>query len=319
VKTAWHTFEGPTWLVAAAIYGGWVALALGYRHLSLALVVPCAIFLTAWHSSLQHETIHAMRRVPPRLRAMLATPPLGVFYPYEWYRSEHARHHATNELGSPSDPESFAFDAARVEALSPPLRMILSANATLAGRLVFGPAIHVVRTYRAAFDAIRAGDVRTRNIWRKHILFVIVLLAALRFEGVHPIAYLAFVAYPAASLGLIRSFAEHRPAVHWPERTAIVESRSLLSLLFLNNNLHATHHALPSLPWYELPARYDRDRRTGALSPDTPRLRGYRQVARSWLLRPLTSPDPAAESHETRSMRIASSGQATTQRPHAWH
>lgn len=287
MKAAWRTFEGPTWLVASVIYGGWVALVLEYRHLSPAIALPCAIFLTAWHSSLQHETIHAMRRVPPRVRALLATPPLGIFYPYEWYRIHHARHHATHELGSANDPESFAIDAARVQALSPPLRLILSANETLAGRLVFGPAIQVVRTYRGAFDAIRAGETHARSIWLNHVLLVLLLFAILQVEGVPPIAYLALVAYPAASLGLIRSFAEHREADEWSKRTAIVESRSLLSLLFLNNNLHATHHALPSLPWYELPARYDRDRRSGALSPETPRLRGYRNVARSWLLQPL--------------------------------
>lgn len=290
MKDAWHTFEGPTWLVALATYGGWLALALGYRHLSPAIMLPCAIFLTAWHSSLQHETIHAMRRVPSRVRALLAMPPLGVFYPYEWYRSEHARHHATHELGSETDPESFAIGPARIEALSPLLRLIVSANATLAGRLAFGPAIQIVRTYRAAIDAARAGDVRTRSIWLRHILFVTLLLTALQFGGINPLAYLVLVAYPAASLGLVRSFAEHREAEEWSERTAIVESRSLLSLLFLNNNLHATHHALPSLPWYELPARYDRDCRTGALSPATPRVRGYRHVVRSWLLQPLPPP-----------------------------
>ncbi len=291
MKTAWHTFEGPTWLVAAAIYGGWIVLALGYHHLSLAIALPCAIFLTAWHSSLQHETIHAMRRVPPRVRALLATPPLGVFYPYEWYRSEHARHHATHELGSATDPESFAIDAARIAALASPLRLILSANGTLAGRLVFGPAIQIVRTYGAAYDAIRAGDVRARSIWLPHIVYLGLLFALLQFAGIHPIAYLALVAYPAASLGLVRSFAEHRDADDSSKRTAIVESRSLLSLLFLNNNLHATHHALPSLPWYELPGRYDRDRRSGAILPATPRIRGYRHVVRSWLLQPLAPPD----------------------------
>ncbi len=291
MKNAWHTFEGPTWLVASAIYGGWVALALGYRHLSPAIALPCAIFLTAWHSSLQHETIHAMRHVPSRVRALLATPPLGIFYPYEWYRIQHARHHAMSELGSETDPESFAIRPARIEAFSPPLRLILRANAMLAGRLLFGPAIQLFRTYRGALEAVRAGDVRSRNIWLKHIFSIIVLSAILQFEGINLLAYFALVAYPAASLGLIRSFAEHRDAEDSSERTAIVESRSLLSLLFLNNNLHATHHALPSLPWYELPARYARDCRSGVLSPATPRLRGYRYVARSWFLRPLSPSD----------------------------
>ena len=291
MKTAWRTFEGPTWLVALVIYGGWVALAIGCRHLPLAIVLPLAIFLTAWHSSLQHETIHAMRRVPSRIRTLLATPALGVFYPYEWYRREHARHHATHELGSATDPESFVIDAARIEALPLPLRLILKANATLVGRLLFGPTIQIVQTYRVAFDAIRAGDADVRRIWIEHILYVILLFTALQFVGIHPSAYLALVAYPAASLGLIRSFAEHREAEHWSERTAIVESRSILSLLFLNNNLHATHHAVPSLPWYELPDRYDRDRRSGSLAPETPHLRGYRHVARSWWLQPVTQPD----------------------------
>jgi hypothetical protein len=64
---------------------------------------------------------------------------------------------------------------------------------------------------------------------------------------------------------------------------------------FFSETIETGSH-LESLPWYELPARYDRDRRTGALSPDTPRLRGYRDVARSWLLQPLSPPDTAAES-----------------------
>jgi fatty acid desaturase len=59
-------------------------------------------------------------------------------------------------------------------------------------------------------------------------------------------------------------------------------------LLFLNNNLHAIHHASPDLPWYELPARYRGEWRHGKLSATTPRVRGYRSVARSWLFRPLT-------------------------------
>jgi fatty acid desaturase len=34
------------------------------------------------------------------------------------------------------------------------------------------------------------------------------------------------------------------------------EAGPLLSLLYLNNNLHAAHHEAPGLAWYELPAYY---------------------------------------------------------------
>jgi fatty acid desaturase len=88
----------------------------------------------------------------------------------------------------------------------------------------------------------------------------------------------------------VRSFAEHRYGGTARERTAIVESRSALSLLFLNNNLHAVHHRYPGLPWYELPNRYRADRERDVFASDPPPLRGYRTVARSWFLRPIDSP-----------------------------
>ena len=40
----------------------------------------------------------------------------------------------------------------------------------------------------------------------------------------------------------------------------IIEDRGPLALLFLNNNLHAVHHAHPRLPWYRLPGEYARRR-----------------------------------------------------------
>ncbi|MFK5998938.1 MAG: fatty acid desaturase [Rhodobacterales bacterium] len=39
-------------------------------------------------------------------------------------------------------------------------------------------------------------------------------------------------------------------------RCVIVEDRGILSLLFLNNNFHAVHHARPNLARYNLPAYY---------------------------------------------------------------
>ena len=70
------------------------------------------------------------------------------------------------------------------------------------------------------------------------------------------LAYLLLIVYPGISLTLLRSFAEHRARPEVGERMAIVESGPLMSLLYLNNNLHYVHHDIPRMAWYRLPARW---------------------------------------------------------------
>jgi len=300
VKVAWQRYEGPTWLVAFAIYGGWLALALIHRHVPLAVALPLAIYLTAWQSSLQHETIHALRRVPRALKVALALPPLGLWFPYELYRREHERHHATPELAAPHDPESFYHDPASWARVWAPLRALYVANQTLAGRLILGPALLIGRVYANEGRRFLRGDTADAGIWIVHGALVAALATFLWRSGLNPLWYAAFVAYPAASLGLVRSFAEHRFTQSPRERTVSVESRSLLSLLFLNNNFHDAHHAHPSLPWYELPRRY---RGRLALRNSVPPLRGYRSVIRRWLFRPIDFP-VAPANDETRGQTL---------------
>ncbi len=67
-----------------------------------------------------------------------------------------------------------------------------------------------------------------------------------------------------------------------PHRTAVVEASWPFGLLFLNNNLHALHHARPTIPWYDLPDVYAREQaditeRNGGLV-----YKGYREVARAF-------------------------------------
>ncbi len=54
----------------------------------------------------------------------------------------------------------------------------------------------------------------------------------------------------------IRTYLEHRAHEAFRARTVIIEDKGLLSLLFLNNNLHVVHHCHPALPWYKLPDLY---------------------------------------------------------------
>lgn len=79
---------------------------------------------------------------------------------------------------------------------------------------------------------------------------------------------------------MVRSFAEHRPAQTAHERTAVIESGLFWSLLFLNNNLHALHHARPSAPWYDLPAEY-RARKNAVLAQNGGYMfKGYGEIFR---------------------------------------
>jgi fatty acid desaturase len=281
MRSAWRRHEGPTWLVAVAIYGGWIGLALGHRCLPLAIALPLAIYVTAWQSSLQHETIHALRGVPRAMRTLLALPPLGIWFPYELYRREHLQHHATHDLAGPRDPESFYHEPRAWLRTSAPLRALYVVNQTFAGRLVLGPALQIGRNYAGEVRRLTRGDTSHVAVWCRHIVLVAGLLWMLALCGVNPIAYLVCIAYPAALLALVRSFAEHRYAHSVHERTAIVESRSALSLLFLNNNLHAVHHRYPALPWFEIPNQY--------------------RIVRSWLCRPIDSPVAGAPTYRTAS------------------
>jgi fatty acid desaturase len=286
----WRDIEGPTWVVAATIYGGWIAIALTHRLLPVEFALPIAVYLTAWHSSLQHETIHGLRRIPRPLRTLLAAAPLGIWFPYAFYRDEHLRHHATPELATPNDPESFYHGSEAWSRMSAPLRGLYTLNSTFAGRLVLGPALQIGRTYANQTRRLLRGDTSHAAVWCGHIALVGAVLWLLASCGIDPLAYVVFVAYPAASLTLVRSFAEHRNAHAFRDRTAIVESRSALSLLFLNNNLHAVHHRYPALPWFELPRQYRVDRERDMFADDPPPVRGYRTIARSWFWRPIDSP-----------------------------
>jgi fatty acid desaturase len=90
---------------------------------------------------------------------------------------------------------------------------------------------------------------------------------------------------PANGIQLIRSFAEHRAGADARERVALVEDSWILGPLFLFNNLHALHHEVPKIPWYELPARYHLTRERLIAENGGLVYRTYFEVARRFLFR----------------------------------
>jgi fatty acid desaturase len=266
LRETWWALEGPTWVLAAAIYGGWAMLTLYHAVLPAPLWLAAMSWLLAWHGSLQHETIHGHPRGVRKASALLGYPPLALWLPYPIYRVTHLQHHNDTRLTDPyDDPESYYESRRRWMKLPRFLRRLLM---TFYWR-----------------EARRLGDARRRRTWARHLLGVAAVVLWLAAGGVPAAQYLLAV-YAGTSLILIRSYFEHRAARDPAARTAIVEGVFPFGLLFLFNNLHAAHHAQPKLAWYRLPGFY-RANRAALLAGNAGFLfRGYRELFRRYLVRP---------------------------------
>ena len=289
--SAWRRYEGPTWTVAIAVYGGWFLLTWNAAALPWWTVLPLGAFLTAWHGSLQHEIMHGHPTSYGSVNAILATPPLALWIPFPIYRDSHLDHHLTPELTCPQgDTESFYVEAARWQRMGAPMRALLIYNNTLLGRLTVGPAIVQVRFWHDEVRRIAGGDRRYGGVWLGHGAGVAVVLAWLSVCGIPLLHYIALFVYPGLSLTLLRSFLEHRPAPNQAHRTAIVEADPVTRLLFLNLNFHALHHDRPGHPWYLLPALYAAD--GGAIVAANGGFfhSGYGAIARRFFLKPKDHP-----------------------------
>lgn len=280
--------EWPTLGLAILIYGLWFGATFFHDRLPLWLVTPVAAWTVAWHMSLQHEIIHGH---PTRLRwlnSLIGAWPLALWLPFEDYRHTHLTHHRDERLTDPlDDPESFYWRQEDWDGLGPMGRALVRLQATLLGRMVFGPAWSCAKLWKREVQRLARGE---RRAFRDVALHLAEMAAVLGWViGVCKMPLLEYVlcfAYAGTSLALVRSFAEHRAESLVERRTAIVERSWLLGPLFLFNNLHLAHHMRPAMPWYKLPGWYAANRaalieRNGGLLYVT-----YFDVLRRYLLRP---------------------------------
>jgi fatty acid desaturase len=280
--------EWPTVALIVLIYGGWLGITYFHSALPWWVVSAVGAWLVAWQSSLQHEILHGHPTRWRRLNRLFALPALSLWLPYETYRVSHLLHHRDERLTDPlDDPESYYWTKELWGSLNRVWYLPLKLQTTLAGRLLLGPAWIVPRFLIKQIEALRQDSLAARRAWRSHLLpLALVLLWLVAVCKMSLAFYIFGVAYPAVSLMLLRSFAEHRAASEVYERTALVENAPVLGLLYLYNNLHAAHHEFPNLPWYQIPGWYrqNRDRLirdNGGLVYD-----GYVDVARRYLFTP---------------------------------
>jgi fatty acid desaturase len=284
--------EWPTLLLAAGIYLGWAGLTYWHQSLPTIVVIAGGAWLVAWHSSLQHELIHGHPTRWNWVNSAIGALPLMLWLPYGRYRTLHLKHHHDECLTDPlDDPESRYVEPGRWQSLSAPSRLLLRVQATLLGRLVVGPAWSIGRFLADEAVGVIAGKPGYRRAWAEHVVAAALVMLWLGLVCRMSLWFYALaIAYPATSLILIRSFAEHRAADLVRERTAIVEDGGILALLFLYNSLHAAHHERPSLAWYELPGWYRAHRERLVAANGGLLYRGYGEIFRRFLLRQHDTP-----------------------------
>jgi len=296
--------EWPTLAVAGAIYAAFAALTWFHHQIPWWLLVPVAAYVVAWHGSLQHECIHQHPTRNRRLNEALVLPNLWLWMPYRVYRDSHLAHHRDERLTDPiDDPESYYLTAEHWRRLGPAGRAVMRFRNTVTGRLLIGPFIAVWSLWRDQLPRLWRREPRALAAWGLHAVGCALVLGwVVGVCGIPPLEYVALYAYPGLALTLLRSFAEHRAEENPENRSVIVEAAWPFALVFLNNNLHALHHREPAIAWYDLPARYRRERDRILAANGGYRFAGYGEIVRRFLFRakePLIHPAyrPVVEEH----------------------
>ena len=291
-KTGKTPFEWQTWLVVLAVYGSWAALILSYQALPAVVANIALVLVTCWFMSLQHELLHGHPTRNKAFNRLLGLIPLSAWYPYDVYRDSHLAHHRDELLTTPGiDPEANyveAQDYARLGGVKRALRWSLR---TVAGRFLIGPGVTIPEVWADIVTGPRQRGMAAVRSWALHL----VLLAALlwwvnRQAGIAPLHYLFGIAYPALGLAMLRSFYEHRPAAIPEHRIVVNEAAWPWRLLYLNNNYHAVHHAVPGLAWYQIPALWREQREAFLHGNGNFYLPGYVHVIWNYAFKPVDSP-----------------------------
>lgn len=285
-------WEGPTWLVAAAIYASWFLMVWFHASIPWWLMIPLGGYILAWHFSLQHEAIHGWLGIPAWLRFAIVWPPIGAWFPFELYKRSHTTHHRNTYLTYPGeDTETYYQKSADWERFSPFWRAVLMAHQTLAGRLLLGPLLRVRKQVIVEYRKLAAGNYADVPIWIRHFIAVgIMFWFITQVAGMRWYEYVVLVAYPGLSLSLLRAFIEHKAGERPGHRVAIVESNAFWSVLFLYNNMHSVHHVFPTMPWYRIPGYYRVHKQEVLRHNDGFWFRGYTQIAARWMFTPVFHP-----------------------------
>ena len=270
-----------------ACYAVWLAAGSLWTTPFWAISLLLLPLTAAFHTSLQHETIHGHPTPLAWLNEFLVSLPLAAVFPYRRYKDLHLQHHRDEHLTDPfEDPESYFWSADDVSRMNDFQRHLFELNNTLVGRILFGPALTIVGFAKTECSRLKAREPGVLTAWLLHLAGLCALVAVCTGLFSMPIwTYLLFVIYPALSLTSLRAYAEHQAAEAVGARSAVVEASRFWSFLYLNNNLHIVHHASPATPWYDIPKLYAERRQIYLTANENTVFLGYSDVWKRFAFR----------------------------------
>jgi len=221
------------------------------------VTIPVLAMASGLYASLQHEVSHGHPTPWPLANTVIAGAPFGLVYPLARFCDLHLDHHGDPALlTEPGIDNETRYcsqevwdDAGRIK------RLCLRAERTLLGHLTIGVTRGSL-SYVASDLRATLHDRRIRLIWARHLAAVAAVIGIVIFSGMPLVQYAIGAVYGRVFFTGLRTFAEHR-GVPDGTRSAVIHARRPLSLIFLNNNLHHTHHARPGAAWYRLPQLHD--------------------------------------------------------------
>lgn len=282
--------EWPTWLLIVFVYSSWWGGLTLYQSVGPVMGV-FLVFVCALHSSMQHELLHGHPTSSTSFNTVMAILPLALLYPYFHYRESHLAHHNKENLTLPGvDPESYYVSMADWEKQSEGFHLYYVFYKTVLGRLLCGPTHSVFLLSREMIRDFARGNVKRIILWLMHLTLVASVIGIVSVYFQIPAWHYFIIAYAATSLGMVRSFFEHRAVESGNHRSVIVETGYFFRLLFLNNNYHYVHHEFPASPWYRLGTIYNANRESILKENGGFLVDGYSHWLIGHLFKPVDSP-----------------------------
>ncbi|CAN5461163.1 fatty acid desaturase [soil metagenome] len=282
--------EWPTVALLLAFFAAFGALIAWQQSIPWPLELLAFVYLGGLWMSLGHELLHGHPTPWNSVNTAIGFIPLSFWVPFLRYKTMHIKHHQSDLTFPDEDPESFyVAPELWINAGTIRRRYFLFLR-TIPGRLTLGVPRGIVRFWRREVLLAPFGGVA--KPWAVHIVGS-VALGWLLFGvlNVSPWTYIFGFCLGGAACTQLRSFLEHA-AVAEGTRSAVVKAGPVMSLLFLNNNLHHTHHGEPDLAWYRIPELH-REVDGDAMAERGAGLYrgGYLQVCRKYFFHPFCQPD----------------------------
>lgn len=256
-----------TLVLCLVLHGLYLALVFGpgtsaaSSPVMLAAVVLLLAPVMTMHSSLTHEVTHGHPFRAGVLNDLLVMVPYSLWVPHYRFKDTHLAHHKDVNLCDPyDDPETWYQFREDFNKRSRLMQAVFNFNNTLFGRMLIGPVVGMFGFAKCEFVQCMKGDWHIGLKWMLHFLLVVGLLWVIVHYSWLPVWAVMISAYAGMSLLMVRTFLEHQAHEKVRGRSVIIERGGLFAFLFLNNSLHAVHHAHPGMAWYRLPGLFAENR-----------------------------------------------------------